>query len=129
MHIIERNTVGCYIRNLSRLKQIVFSCIFDYSGNIGRNKHFALSLADYQRTFFSCRKYAVLMLPEHYAERICSLYIGNCPDYCINRVAVIVVVEQLCHSLGIGLALKAVSLRYEKFLQLAVVFDYTVMND
>ena len=110
VHIIKCYTVCSDIRNFSGFKQIVFSCVFNYRCDIGRDKHFALSLADYQRTFFSCREYAVFVFSEHYAERISALYISNCPDYSINRVAVVVVVEQLCDSFRIGLAFKAVAL-------------------
>ena len=48
------------------------------------------------------------MLSEHYSERISALDIGDSLYYCIYGIAVIVIVEELCYRLGIGLVMAVV---------------------
>ena len=46
---------------------------------------------------------------------------------CFNRIALIVLVQELCNGFGIGFTFKAVALADKKSFQLTVIFDDTVV--
>ena len=69
------------------------------------------------------------MLTENNAERISTSDIRKCLGDSIYRVALIIVVEELCNGFGVRFALEAVAFGDEEGFQLTVIFDDAVMNN
>ncbi len=110
VNIVKGNAVFVNFRNFSRLGQKILICIFKNCGNVRGDEHFSLAFAHNKGTFLTHRKDLVFMLSEYYAQRISALKLSRSHSYCFDRIAVVVVIQQLCHRFGIRLAFKGIAL-------------------
>ena len=127
--IIDMHAVAAQHSDLLVFQQVVVSGVFNDCRHIRCDKAFALAHADDQRTFTADSIHLIRMVSEDDAQRIGTLQVTDHIRDGLDGAAVIAIVQQLCHHLGIRIAGKGHALGCQVIFQFLIVLDDAVMYD
>ena len=126
--VVERDAVGRQDGQLLLFDQIIFSCVCQNGGDVGGDKALIFPNADNQGTVLADGKELVGNVLKQNAEGVRALKTADSTDDGVCRISVVIIIDQMCHNLGIGIRNKRVAHRLKRTLQRQIVLNDTVMH-
>ena len=111
------------------IQQIIVFCVFQQSGNVRSDEVFIFTDTNQHRAVFSNCNDFIRFFATQDAQCVRTSNSADNTDQCINHIAVIVVIEQLCNNFSICFGSKNITFFFQFRFQLQIVFDNTVMHN
>ena len=105
--VINCNLAVFKPNNFVMVKQIVILCVVYNSRYIGSNKAFVLSYAYYKRAFTPCCKHNIRKILKYNSQgkgALKVLYGSLNSNNRLHWIFLVIIAQQLCHNLGVGVA-------------------------